>query len=125
MFEPCCKTRWDGGTLDNAQTDIDMLELLRDAYAVILAGWAGSHCLAQSGYQLLDYFLANDPDLVKKVYLLRDCTSPVVAYDGAGNIIPGQDFSSAQEKAFDDFTAAGVHMVMSTDPMESWGLRLS
>ncbi|MEW5961855.1 MAG: isochorismatase, partial [Chloroflexota bacterium] len=50
---------------------------------------------------------------VKKVYLLEDCTSPVV--------IPGVvDYTDQAEAAFARFAQAGMHVVRSTDPIASW-----
>jgi nicotinamidase-related amidase len=57
--------------------------------------------------------LAKDPKLAKKVYLLEDCTSPVV--------VPGIiDFTDQADAAFQRFAAAGMHVVRSTDPLDTW-----
>jgi nicotinamidase-related amidase len=51
--------------------------------------------------------------LAQKVYLLEDCTSPVV--------VPGvADFSEQADAAFARFAEAGAHVVRSTDPIASW-----
>jgi nicotinamidase-related amidase len=62
--------------------------------------------------------MAQDPDLVKKVYLLEDCTSSVV--------VPGVvDFSDEADAAFARFAGAGMHIVKSTDPITTWeGIQL-
>jgi len=86
--------------------------------AVIIAGQAKSHCVAWTIDDLLNEIMAQDPALAKKVYLLEDCTSPVV--------IPGIiDFTQQADDAFARFAAAGMHVVRSTDPIESWpGIKL-
>jgi nicotinamidase-related amidase len=80
--------------------------------AVVVAGQAKSHCLAWTIEDLLE-----DDDLrqelAERVYLLEDCTSPVV--------VPGiVDYTDKADAAFERFEAAGVHIVRSTDPIESW-----
>ena len=50
--------------------------------------------------------------LAPLTYLLEDCTSPVV--------VPGMDYTEQANAAFDRFAAAGMHVVRSTDPIESW-----
>lgn len=85
--------------------------------AVIIAGQAKSHCVAWTIADLLKDILAQDRRLVEKVYLLEDCTSPVV--------IPGViDYTDLADAAFRRFADAGMHIVSSTDPIESWpGIR--
>jgi nicotinamidase-related amidase len=80
--------------------------------AVVVAGQAKSHCLAWTIEDLLE-----DDDLrqelAERVYLLEDCTSPVV--------VPGMvDYSDKADAAFERFEVAGVHIVRSTDPIERW-----
>jgi nicotinamidase-related amidase len=80
---------------------------------VVIAGQAKSHCVAWTIDDLLDDVLARDRRLVEKVYLLEDCTTPVV--------VPGViDYTLQAEAAFQRFSAAGMHVVHSTDPIASW-----
>jgi nicotinamidase-related amidase len=61
----------------------------------------------------LDQIKASDPHLVDKVYLLEDCTSPVV--------VPGAiDYTEPAEAAFERFAEAGMHVVRSTEAISSW-----
>lgn len=54
-----------------------------------------------------------DERLVRKVYLLEDCTSPVV--------VPGAvDYTDPADAAFARFAAAGMHRVRSAAPIASW-----
>ncbi|MDR7523586.1 MAG: isochorismatase [Armatimonadota bacterium] len=81
--------------------------------AVIIAGQAKSHCVAWTIADLLGDILQRDRRLAEKVYLLEDCTSPVV--------VPGViDYTDAAEAAFRRFAEAGMHVVRSTEPMATW-----
>jgi nicotinamidase-related amidase len=47
------------------------------------------------------------------VYLLEDCTSPVV--------VPGiVDYTDSANEAFQRFSRAGMHLVQSTQPLADW-----
>jgi nicotinamidase-related amidase len=75
---------------------------------LIIAGQAQSHCVAWTVNDLLVEINAIDPQLAQKVYLLSDCTSPVV--------IPGVvDYTEQAEAAYQRFAAAGMKIVRSTD----------
>ena len=81
--------------------------------AIVIAGQAKSHCVAWTIDDLLKGLRAQDKRLVEKVYLLEDCTSPIV--------IPGaMDYTDQANAAFQRFAEAGMHVVRSTDPVESW-----
>ena len=86
---------------------------LMDFDAVIIAGQAKSHCVAWTIADLLHHVMKRDRTLLDKVYLLEDCTSPVV--------VPGVvDYSDQADAAFRQFAEAGMHIVRSTDPIEVW-----
>lgn len=81
--------------------------------AVVIAGQAKSHCVAWTIDDLLGDLRQVDESLVQKVYLLEDCTSPVV--------VPGViDYTDAADEAFQRFAQAGMHIIRSTDPIEDW-----
>jgi nicotinamidase-related amidase len=88
------------------------VETLQSVDALIVAGQAKSHCVEWTISDLLDDIREIDPALAKKIYLLEDCTSPVV--------VPGADYTDASEKAFAKFAQAGMHIVKSTDAIETW-----
>jgi len=98
----------------NAAFTMDLL----DYDAVIIAGQAKSHCVAWTIDDLLNEMRRVDEALVERVYLLEDCTSPVV--------IPGVvDYTGEADAAFQRFADAGMHIVRSTDPLAQWpGIRL-
>ena len=81
--------------------------------ALIVAGQAKSHCVAWTMADLLTEIRKRDPALAEKVYLLEDCSSPVV--------VPGVvDFTDQADAAYRDFESAGMHLVRSTTPPDSW-----
>lgn len=89
------------------------LRKLREFDAVAIAGQAKSHCVAWTIDDLLTDILETDEALARKVYLLEDCTSPVV--------VPGAvDFTDEADAAFGRFSDAGMHVVRSTDPIDDW-----
>jgi nicotinamidase-related amidase len=86
-----------------------LLELLGGFDAVVIAGQAKSHCVAWT----VDDLLRDGSIPPERVHLLEDCTSPVV--------VPGVvDYGEDADAAFAHFVAAGMHVVLSTDPLESW-----
>lgn len=96
-----------------AQKNTEFLKKLLDFDAVIIAGEAKSHCVAWTIDDLLNEILTSDDKLAEKVYLLEDCSSPVV--------IPGVvDYTNEANAAFQKFADAGMHVVRSTEPIESW-----
>lgn len=91
----------------------ELVEALLAFDALVIAGQAKSHCVAWTVADLLAEIRRRDPALARKVYLLEDCTSPVV--------VPGVvDFSDSADAAFASFADAGMRLVKSTDPVESW-----
>ena len=95
----------DGNSI--AQKNACFIDKLLDFDAIIIAGQAKSHCVAWTIDDLLNEILARDRKLAKKVYLLEDCTSPVV--------VPGVvDFTEQADAAFQRFGAAGMNLVKST-----------
>jgi nicotinamidase-related amidase len=104
-------TRGPDGEPLEARNDA-LVEKLFAFDAVVIAGQAKSHCVAWT----IDDLLASpfrERGLAEKVYLLEDCTSPVV--------VPGVvDYTDEADAAFERFADAGMHVVRSTDPIESW-----
>jgi nicotinamidase-related amidase len=111
VLRPEVLTRHDGQPL--AQKNVRFIKKLLEFDLVVIAGQAKSHCVAWTIDDLLTEIVAQDVSLAKKVYLLEDCTSPVVV----PNIV---DFTEQADKAFERFASAGMHVVKSTDPIEQW-----
>ncbi len=90
-----------------AQKNTRLIQQLLDFDKVIVAGQAKSHCVAWTIDDLLTEIQQIDPTLAKKIYILKDCTSPVV--------VPGiVDYTEQAESAFEKFAKAGMHLVKST-----------
>jgi len=84
------------------------IEQLQQFDKLIIAGQAKSHCVAWTVQDLLNDINAIDPELARKVFLLDDCSSPVV--------VPGVvDHTDTANEAFERFAQAGMHVVKSTD----------
>lgn len=96
-----------------AQKNTRLIQQLLQFDAVIIAGQAKSHCVAWTIADLLTEIQQVDRNLAKKVYLLEDCTSPVVVPD----IV---DYSETADAAFERFADAGMHLVKSTDFVFDW-----
>ena len=96
-----------------ASKNSEFIETLLEFDVVIIAGQAKSHCVAWTIDDLLTEIAAVDINLARKVYLLEDCTSPVV--------VPGViDYTDQAEAAFRRFQEAKMHVVRSTDPIAAW-----
>ncbi|MEQ9355635.1 isochorismatase [Coleofasciculus chthonoplastes] len=91
-----------------AQNNTPFLAKLLEFDRLIIAGQAKSHCVAWTVDNLLGEIQARDAKLAEKVYLLDDCTSPVVVPGGA-------DFTEQADAAFQRFADAGMHCVKSTE----------
>ena len=86
-----------------------LIEHLLGFDAVVVAGQAKSHCVAWTVADLL----TAAPVIAPRLYLLEDCSSPVV--------VPGTvDYTDDADAAFARFAEAGAHIVRSTDPIASW-----
>jgi len=100
----------DGDRLGEKNTELIAKLLTFDA--VVVAGQAKSHCMAWTIDDLLEEEVAGER-LAERTYLLEDCTSPVV--------VPGVvDYTDEADAAFERYAAAGMHVVRSTEPIESW-----
>jgi len=92
---------------------ITLVAHLRSFDAILIAGQAKSHCVAWTIDDLLEGDDARVHSLAERVYLLEDCTSPVV--------VPGVvDYTDEADAAFERFARAGMHVVRSTTPLAEW-----
>jgi nicotinamidase-related amidase len=110
MLEPEVTVGPDGEPLGERNTAL--VEKLLTFDAVVVAGQAKSHCLAWT----IDDLLADEragERLAERTYLLEDCTSPVV--------VPGVvDYTDEADAAFERYRDAGMNVVRSTEPLETW-----
>jgi nicotinamidase/pyrazinamidase len=92
-----------GGEMNQA-----FLEILARADAILIAGEAESHCVLETVEDLVEEF-GDQPAMLRKVYFLRDCTSPVVH--------PEIDFHAIALERFTEFARLGINFIASTDPL--------
>ena len=94
-----------------ASKNDSLIQQLLASDKLIIAGQAQSHCVAWTVNDLLTEINEIDPALAKRVYLLADCTSPVV--------IPGiVDYTDQADAAYQRFADAGMNIVRSTDHVQ-------
>lgn len=113
IFAPEVTTTWDGKPIPGVQKNTKLIETLLKSDVVIIAGEASSHCVKESIADFLKEILAKDPELAKKIYIMRDCMAAVVV----PNVV---DYTDEAEKALQEFQDAGMHVVESTTPIEDW-----
>ena len=88
--------------------NVTLLDAVMKHDKVYIAGEAKSHCVLETERQLVGRF-GNQPDLLKRLYFLRDCTSSVKH--------PTIDFDALAETELAAMERQGVQMVLSTDPI--------
>ena len=90
-----------------------IFQKLIDYNAVVIAGQAKSHCVAWTVSDLISTVSAKGMNLNEKIYILEDCMTPIV--------IPGViDYTEEADQLFQEFQAAGIHIVRSSDPIANW-----
>ena len=88
------------------------IEQLQQFDKLIIAGQAKSHCVAWTISDLLEDIAMVDLELAEKVYLLEDCSSPVV--------VPGVvDHTDAADAAYERFAKVGMHLIKSTESISN------
>jgi nicotinamidase-related amidase len=93
--------------------NLPLIERLLQYDAVVIAGEAKSHCVAWTIEDLLSDPTVQERGLQEKVYLLEDCTSPVV--------VPGSvDYTDDADAHFARFAESGAHLVRSDQPLTEW-----
>ncbi|HEY0781939.1 MAG TPA: nicotinamidase, partial [Thermoanaerobaculia bacterium] len=102
------------------ERNVRLIETLLAADALLVAGQAASHCVRSTLDDLLDEIERRDPRLAAKVYVLEDAMSAVAVPDPAR---PGEllfDFTEAAQEALARYARAGMHVVRTTEPVDSW-----
>lgn len=118
VLEPEVKQINVGGRVVNTgQFNVKFFKTLMENDRVYLKGQAKSHCVKATVESLLDQILKDDPDLVRKVYILEDCMSSVPAVRGVNNELLSPDFPQLADEAIEEFKKAGMNVVKSTDPI--------
>src|SRR3984893_5474725 len=86
--------------------NIPLLDSVMQHDKVFIAGEAKSHCVLETERQIVEHY-ANQPDMLRKLYFLKDCTSSVQH--------PVIDFDALAEEELARMQERGVHIVLSTD----------
>ena len=93
---------------DASQTETtSLIERLGDQDHLIIAGEASSHCVLETVEDLAEEF-ADQPEILDRIFILRDCTSPVQH--------PEIDFAALTAERFVQLEEQGIHFILSTDP---------
>ena len=87
-----------------------LIEKLGGQDHLIIAGEASSHCVLETVEDLAEEF-ADRPEILDRIFILRDCTSPVQH--------PEIDFAALTAECFARFEEQGIHFILSTDPWPS------
>lgn len=92
----------------NGTINTPILNVLAEHDQIWVTGEAKSHCVLEAMATLTDYFGANQPEVLRRIFFLMDCTSSVQH--------PAVDFEAIAEtelkRMSKDF---GVNLVKSTD----------
>jgi nicotinamidase-related amidase len=83
-----------------------LLDELSQADMILVAGEALSHCVLETVEDLVEAF-SGQPELLRRIHLLRDCTSPVVHSE--------IDFGAIAAGRLAAFQQMGVRLVDSTE----------
>ena len=93
---------------DTAPSEVtSLIEELGRQDHLIIAGEASSHCVVETLEDLVGEFVGK-PDFLDRIFILRDCTSPVQH--------PEIDFAAITAKRFAQFEEQGIHFILSPDP---------
>lgn len=90
--------------IDDDQTtkkNFGFLNVINKADIIYLSGEAGSHCLANTGRDMVSFF--NDDSFIRKLVLLKDATSPVPS------------FEKQQDDFINELSAKGMRVALTTD----------
>lgn len=90
--------------LIKTQLNTELLKDIGNADMIVWAGWAGSHCLANTGRDAMEYFNKISDEFIKKSVLLTDACAPV------GDLPGSTMFADMRTKFIDDMKSQGMQM---------------
>lgn len=93
----------------STQLNTTVLDIISKNDLIYVAGEAKSHCVLETMNQLVAYFGKTQPETIKKIRFLMDCTSSVKH--------PDIDFEAIANGELDRMVQKGVVLVNSTDPI--------
>jgi hypothetical protein len=83
---------------------------------VIVGEAAPPFCVGKTVDQLRYWFEKRSPDLVKRLYIMKDCMDPIPAVPGTENDPDSPlNFPAVAEKTFKRWASEGINVVESTD----------
>jgi len=91
------------------QLNTAILDTIAKHDLIYVAGEAKSHCVLETMAQLVAYFGKTQPETIKKIRFMMDCTSSVKH--------PAIDFEAIANAELDKMVQKGVVLVQSTDPI--------
>ncbi|GAB4536566.1 MAG: hypothetical protein Kow0063_22220 [Anaerolineae bacterium] len=86
----------------------DFIQALDEYDYLLLAGEAESHCVLETAEDLVEVFRER-PEQLARIYILKDCMSPVVH--------PEVDFHAIAQAHFAGYEKLGLRFINSTDPL--------
>lgn len=116
VFGPEVQSWWDDSPPVGKNTGL--LHHLYQSEVLIFAGQASSHCLLWSLDDFICELSQHDSTATSKIYVLRDCTSPVVIWGSDDK--PVVDFTAASESALERWAGLGINIVTSDVDMKEW-----
>ena len=93
----------------STQLNTTILDAIAKHDLIYVAGEAKSHCVLETMKQLVSYFGKTQPETIKKIRFLMDCTSSVQN--------PDVDFEALANTELEKMVQKGVVLVKSTDPI--------
>ncbi len=93
--------------MPKTRLNTDLLNDINNADKVVWTGWAGSHCLANTGRDAIKYFSQTSDEFVKKSVLLTDVCAPV------GDLPGSTMFADMRQQFIDDMQKAGMELSTS------------
>ncbi len=93
----------------STQLNTTILDTIAQHDLIYVGGEAKSHCVLETMAQLVAYFGKTQPETIKKIRFLMDCTSSVKH--------PAVDFDTIANIELDKMVQKGVVLVSSTDPI--------
>lgn len=92
-------------------------KLLMEYDRIYVFGQAKSHCVLSTLRDLQERIESVDRNLARKVWILEDAMSPVPAPD-LDPLPPALNFPVVADRAFEEFRAAGMNLVKTSDPLD-------
>ncbi len=86
----------------------DFVDALDEYDFIVIAGEAASHCVLESVSDLVEVF-KHTPEKLDRIFVLRDCTSPVRH--------PTVDYAALVREQFEHYAKLGIRFIESTDPL--------